>query len=117
MQRPSFINHGSLLPILILIEQIANRELARKVEIEKKLDYIARELARVNIIKKLPNNDVEFIALAYRVMDVRSAVITYIAVHIRRESNMMGIMGKLIAFSLCRSHVHRKYCHDDLQGG
>ena len=94
MQRTPFVNHGAISPNLILIRQIANREFSRKAEIEKKLDYISRELARVDVIKKFPNSDVEFVALAHRVMDVRSAVITYIAVHIRYESSLFGVIGE-----------------------
>jgi hypothetical protein len=70
--------------------------LERNAEIEKKLDHISRELERINITKKLPTNDVDMVALRHRAMDVRSAVITFIAVHVRRESSF-GVIGRISA--------------------
>jgi hypothetical protein len=56
------------------------------------LDYISRELARVKVSVKLVNRD--GVGLDYRGMDVRSAVLNYLAIHIRRESKTLGIIGK-----------------------
>jgi hypothetical protein len=76
------------------MRQIANREFTRREEIETNLDYISRELARVKVSSNLAKRDVDCVGLGYRAMDVRSAVLSYLAVHIRRESKIFGIIGK-----------------------
>lgn len=73
--------------------KVASQELTRKEELEKTLDYISRELARVNFTTKITGQEIESIGLVHRAMDVRSAVINYIAVQICRETKRFGIIG------------------------
>jgi hypothetical protein len=73
--------------------QIADRELGRRDDIEKTLDYISRQLAQLQITESLPTANVPSQALINSAMDVRSDVMRYLAVQIRHESNALGIMG------------------------
>jgi hypothetical protein len=105
------------------MRQIANREFTRREEIEKNLDYISRELSRVKVSVKLANRD--GVGLNYRGMDVRSAVLNYLAVHIGRESKTFGIIGKCrvtffvnagnIATTLVKGDVDCEAATQDLQ--
>jgi hypothetical protein len=70
--------------------------LGRKKEIEDTLDYISRQLEQLNVIGQLPQTNVHSEALAHRAMDVRSAAMVYIAVHIQHESRHFGIVGKTL---------------------
>ena len=78
---------------MFLIYQVANREIARKTEIEKRLDYIARQLDHLKVISQLPDSIVPTDDVVNRAIDVRSASLNYIAVHIRHESQYFGIIG------------------------
>jgi hypothetical protein len=79
-----------------LIEQVANSEIARKSEIEKKLDFIARRLEQLKVITQLPDTIVPTDDLINRATDVRSACLKYIAVQIRHESQYFGLAGTYI---------------------
>lgn len=82
-----------LLEIKLLIEQAANSEIARKAEIEKKLDYISRRLEQLKVIAQLPDATVPTDDLIDRATDVRSASLKYIAAQIRHESQYFGLAG------------------------
>jgi hypothetical protein len=74
--------------------KIADREISRRDEVEKKLEYISQQLGQVEIIKQLPDiQNVQTDALVNRAMDVVSAALLFLAVHIRHESGRFGIIG------------------------
>jgi hypothetical protein len=50
----------------------------------------------VKMSGKLAIKDLDYVGLGYRAMDVRTAVLNYLAVHIRRESK--GIIGEPFPF-------------------
>lgn len=74
--------------------QIAEREVARKAEIMKRLDYISRRLGQLDIIRNLP--DTEFLSqeLINSALDVQSASMIYLTVHVRYASSHFGIASK-----------------------
>ena len=72
---------------------MADRELKRRDEIEKGLDYISRQLGQLQIIETLPSADVMSQTLINSAMDVRTSVMRYIAIQIRHESRYFGIIG------------------------
>jgi hypothetical protein len=74
---------------------MADRELKRRDEIEKGLDYISRQLGQIQIIENLPTAEVKSQTLVNTAMDVRSSVMRYLAIQIRHESTHFGILGKL----------------------
>ena len=88
-------DHRMLMHMITLMIQIANRELTRRAEIETALDYISRELARVKVAGKFVAGGADCLGLGYRAMDIRSAVLNFLAIHIRRHSNAFGIIGNV----------------------
>jgi hypothetical protein len=75
---------------------MADRELKRRDEIEKGLDYISRQLGQLQIIETLPSAEVMSQTLINSAMDVRTSVMRYIAIQIRHESRHFGIIGPSI---------------------
>lgn len=59
------------------------------------LDYISRQLGQLDIVQRLPDTGVPSDQLVNRAMDVLSASLKYLAVHIDRESARLGIIGNL----------------------
>ena len=57
------------------------------------MDYISRQLGLLEIIDRLPDAGVRRDALVNRTADVFSAALMYLAVHIRHESNRLGVLG------------------------
>jgi hypothetical protein len=73
---------------------MADREVGRKKEIESQLDFISRQLGQLQITETLPTSAISSQALINSAMDVRSAVMQYLAVQIRHESYALGLLGK-----------------------
>lgn len=71
--------YGVLCSGLLLLLTAANNEIARKSDIEKKLDYIARRLEQLKVITQLPETIVPTEDLVNRATDVRWATLKYIA--------------------------------------
>ena len=76
-----------------MIRQIADRELAQRKDVEEKLDYISRQLRLLEIMNRLPDAGVQPDVLVNRSADVFSVSLMYLAVHIRHESNQLGVLG------------------------
>jgi hypothetical protein len=74
------------------MRQMANREIARRKEIEDMLDYMYRQLEQLAVVNNLPNVVDPSKALLNRSLDVKSAVLVYLSVHIRHEGEL-GIIG------------------------
>jgi hypothetical protein len=72
---------------------VADRELSRREAVDETLDYISRQLGQLEIIKKLPSG-FRPDQVINRATDVLSAAFCYLDVHIRREANHLGIIGK-----------------------
>jgi hypothetical protein len=87
--------------LAFLIQEIADDEFALKAEIEKALDYIYYQLGQLYVIHDLPVSSVPSEALINRALNVKSAVLTYIATHLSHDCNRLGIGGK--SFDLNRS--------------
>lgn len=77
----------------LINEQFADREVQRRAETEKKIDYISRQLGRLEIITQLPDADFRTDELVNRAVDVLSASLNYIAVNVRYESSRLGTFG------------------------
>jgi hypothetical protein len=92
--------------------KVADGEVSRRDEVTQMLDYIHRQLGQLKILNDLPRIDISCIALENRALDVESAVLTYLAVHICREGNRLGIIGN----SFVRPETYaRKYRSLNLQ--
>lgn len=59
--------------------------MSRRNDIEKRLDYISRQLGALQIIEKLPEAGVETDQLVNRALDVISAALNYLSAHIIQE--------------------------------
>jgi hypothetical protein len=79
---------------------MADREITRKGEIEDMLDYMYRQLEQLEIVAgdDLPNAAIPSKALQNRSMDVKSAALVYLSVHIRYEGGRLGIIGMFAVF-------------------
>ena len=75
------------------MNQVADRELSRREAVAKTLDYISRQLGQLEIIEKLPSG-FRPDKLMNRATDVLSTAFHYLDVHICREANRLGIIGK-----------------------
>jgi hypothetical protein len=80
--------------------KIADREIARATEIEYQLDYISRQLGQLEVTEELPNAGVPSYHLINCAMEVHSAVMIYLAVLIRYESKIGGVVGMSTPVSL-----------------
>jgi hypothetical protein len=78
-------------------EKIADCEIARRRDVEKALEFIHYQLQQLEVINELPDSEVRPTALINRAMDVKSAVLTFIAVHIRHEGNRLGLIGSSLS--------------------
>lgn len=72
--------------------KIVEDELARKEKLGRELEYMWQILGRLEVIKDLPD-DLEHRSLTNRAIDVRSAVMLYLAVQITHDDNPLGTVG------------------------
>jgi hypothetical protein len=72
---------------------MADQELDRRQAIEEKLQYISRQIGRLEVINQVPSSEFECDQLVNRATDVISASLAYIAISIRRESATLGVIG------------------------
>ena len=73
--------------------KLVDREVERKNEIGNVLGYIHRQLGQLKVVDSLPDSGVPPTALINRSLDVKSAALTYIAIHICHESGRLGTLG------------------------
>jgi hypothetical protein len=74
---------------------MADNELERRNSMAEKIEYISRQLAQLEIVKDLPDVDVNSDHLVNRAMDVLSASLMYMAIQIRHEAGYFGVPGEL----------------------
>jgi hypothetical protein len=73
--------------------QIAEREISRKNELEKTLDFMYQQLEQLEILDVLPTDLQQREILINRAMDVRSASMLYLATILRHEATPLGSVG------------------------
>jgi hypothetical protein len=79
--------------------QIAENESSRKKELEQSLDYICQQMEQLSVVSDLPKDIEQREAIINRAMDVRSASMLYLAIHIRHDVIPLGTVG--IRLYLC----------------
>jgi hypothetical protein len=62
------------------------------------LDYIYQQLGQLNVVKQLPNVNIDSDPLINRAMDVQTAVLNYLTAHINHESKHFGTLGTFALF-------------------
>jgi hypothetical protein len=73
--------------------QIADKEIGRKEELERMLDYLCQQFAHLKLVNVLPDDLEQRDFVVNRALDVRSASITYLAVTIRHDATLLGTPG------------------------
>ena len=73
-----------------LREQDVEKEVTRKAEYERTLDYMCQQLEQLEILDNLPSDLEQREAVVNRAMDIRSAFMLYLATHIYHESFPLG---------------------------
>jgi len=68
------------------------------------LDYMYRHLGQLAVVDDLPDIMVPSIPLSNRALDVKSAALIYLAVHIRHQGNRLGITG--MSNALLETYLH-----------
>jgi len=64
--------------------------------VEKRVDYICKQLGQLRVIEQIPTEiPLEHRQLLNRAADVLSAVLTFLAVNIRRAPSVLGVAGKI----------------------
>lgn len=85
--------------LLLLLDsnkvQITEGEVGRGAEIEETLDYVYRQLGQLRIIADLPKSHVPTEPVLNSALDVKSAVMMYVAVNLSHQCNRFGIAGIL----------------------
>jgi len=76
-----------------LTEQIGEQELSRKEELDKALDYFVQQLEELEVVSVLPDDIDQRDYILNRALDVRSASMLYLAVHLRHRSTPLGTLG------------------------
>lgn len=72
---------------------MTDREIARTIIIEEKLDYISRQFGQLQIVEQIPDG-VGSLELVNRAIDVKSSAFVFLAALIRHESRGLGVTGK-----------------------
>jgi len=82
-----------------LTEQIGEQELLRKEELDKALDYFVQQLEELEVVSVLPDDIDQRDYVLNRALDVRSASMLYLAVHLRHGSTPLGTLGGSTSFN------------------
>ena len=73
--------------------QIADKEIGRKEELERMLEYLCQQFAHLELVNVLPDNLEQRDLVVNRALDVRSASMMYLAVMIRHDATPLGTPG------------------------
>lgn len=73
---------------------MADKELGRKREITKTLDYLCQQIGHLDVTSSVPEEIGKREVLIDRSVDVRTACMLYITAHIRYNATLLGIVGK-----------------------
>lgn len=75
--------------------QIADKEVGRKEEVERTLNFMYQQLEQLEILDILPEELEQRESVISRAIDVRSAAMIYLAVNIYHQTTPLGDMGKV----------------------
>lgn len=77
----------------LLTIQIADKEIGRKEELKRTLEYLSQQFAQLELVNVLPNDLEQREFVANRALDVWSASMLYLAFIIRHDATPHGIPG------------------------
>ena len=70
-----------------------DKELARKEELTKSLDYICHQVGQLGIVDAIPPDLEQLDVVINRAIDVRSAAMRYLASQIHHDATRLGTTG------------------------
>jgi len=79
--------------LIFLTIQIADKEIGRKKEVGKTLEFLSHQFAHLGLANILPDDLEQRDFVVNRAMDVRSASMMYLAVAIGHDTTPFGIPG------------------------
>jgi hypothetical protein len=93
LQWSAFIDCGENFLFNFLIIQITDKEIGRKEELARTLEYLSQQFAHLELMNVLPDDLEQREFVANRALDVRSASMMYLAVMIRHDATPLGTPG------------------------
>jgi hypothetical protein len=73
--------------------QIADKEIGRKEELGRTLEYMSQQFAQLETVNFLPEDLEQREFVINRAIDVRSASMVYLALSIRHDATPLGTTG------------------------
>jgi len=73
--------------------QIADKEIGRKEELERALEYLSQQFAYLEMVNVLPDDLEQREFVANRALDVRSAAMMYLAFMVGHDATPLGTPG------------------------
>jgi hypothetical protein len=73
--------------------QIADKEIGRKEELERTLEYLSQQFAHLELMNVLPDDLEQCDFVVNRALDVRSASMMHLVVAIRHDGTPLGTPG------------------------
>ena len=70
-----------------------DKELTRKAELLKSLDYICHQVGQLEVVDVIPPDLEQLDVVINRAIDVRSAAMRYLAYQIQHDTNRLGTAG------------------------
>jgi hypothetical protein len=67
--------------------------MSRRTVVQKTVEYICQQVGQLKIVENLPEANIRPDQLINRATDVLSASLNYLAVYIRREPGLFGVLG------------------------
>jgi hypothetical protein len=101
---PTFTDHCEFLLRSFLMTQIADKEIGRKEELERTLEYISQQFAQLETVNFLPDDLEQREFVINRAMDVRSASMIYLALSIHHDETSLGTAGTEFLLYLLKLH-------------
>jgi hypothetical protein len=81
-----------------LMIQMVDKEIARKKELDKLLDFMCQQLELLKVIDRIPKDIKQLDVLINRALDVRSACMRFLALNIRHDATILGTPGTLFNY-------------------
>jgi hypothetical protein len=97
LRRPDVAYYG-IIHFILFSQQIGDKEIARKQNIIKALDYLSAKIGELNI--NLPQDLDYHHVVINRAMDVRSAALLFLSSHIKHDNTLFGTPGRFIGLIL-----------------
>jgi hypothetical protein len=73
--------------------QIADKDIGRKEELERTLEYLSQKFEHLEMVNDLPKYLEQREFVANRALEVRSASMTYLALTVRHDGTALGTPG------------------------